>query len=294
MGIPVILISLIVGVMSDHADRRMLLLVSQTGALLITVAVAAMVSFGHITIRYAVIGSFISGIFIAIGSPVRNAIIPSIVPSDKLVGAIAVNTIGSNLGLISGPVAAGPAIAVWGIEGAFWLQAAMHLVGFFALIPLQLPASVNTQRKRMREEIFGGVDRHFAIQPQNSAKRLVVHWRTVLGWVCADRAWSIQFDRHDVRAAICLGARWWFLYEPESNSHSKQHTSSRDGSSDGRPFSIDVRFGAARRTLRWPNRTPNRFGTRDFFSSRCFDAAYCNLFLDYKEEFALNGLVFRP
>ena len=157
MGIPVILISLIVGVMSDHADRRMLLLVSQTGALLITVAVAAMVSFGHITIRYAVVGSFISGIFIAIGSPVRNAIIPSIVPSDKLVGAIAVNSIGSNLGLIIGPVAAGPAIAVWGIEGAVWLQAAMHLVGFFALIPLQLPASVNTQRKRMREEIFGGI-----------------------------------------------------------------------------------------------------------------------------------------
>jgi MFS family permease len=157
MGIPVILISLIVGVMSDHADRRMLLIVSQTGALLITVVVAAMVSSGHITIRYAVIGSFISGIFIAIGSPVRNAIIPSIVPSDKLVGAIAVNTIGSNLALIIGPVAAGPAIAVWGIEGAFWLQAVMHLVGFFALIPLQLPASVNTQRKRMREEIFGGI-----------------------------------------------------------------------------------------------------------------------------------------
>ncbi len=44
MGIPVILISLIVGVMSDHADRRMLLIVSQTGALLITVVVAAMVS----------------------------------------------------------------------------------------------------------------------------------------------------------------------------------------------------------------------------------------------------------
>jgi MFS family permease len=157
MGIPVILISLIVGVMSDHADRRILLIVSQTGALLITVVVAAMVSSGHITIRYAVIGSFISGIFIAIGSPVRNAIIPSIVPSDKLVGAIAVNTIGSNLGLIIGPVAAGPAIAVWGIEGAFWLQAAMHLIGFYALIPLKLPASVNTQRKKMREEIFGGI-----------------------------------------------------------------------------------------------------------------------------------------
>ena len=138
MGIPVILISLIVGVMSDHMNRRTLLVVSQAGALAITIVIAWMVTSGNISISWAIVGSFISGIFIAIGSPVRSAIVPSIVPSDKLVGAIAVNTICSNLGLMIGPATAGPAIAAWGIEGAFWLQAAMHLIGFIALIQLRI------------------------------------------------------------------------------------------------------------------------------------------------------------
>jgi MFS family permease len=73
------------------------------------------------------------------------------------VGAIAVNTIGNNLGLIIGPATAGPAIAIWGIEGAFWIQALLNLLGFFALINLELPASLNTVRRRLREEIFGGL-----------------------------------------------------------------------------------------------------------------------------------------
>ena len=158
MGIPVILISLIVGVMSDHMNRRTLLVVSQAGALAITVVIAWMVTSDQITISWAIVGSFIAGIFIAIGSPVRSAIVPSIVPSDKLVGAIAVNTIGSNLGLMIGPATAGPAIAAWGIEGAFWLQAVMHSIGFIALIQLRLPPGVNLQRRRMREEIFGGLN----------------------------------------------------------------------------------------------------------------------------------------
>lgn len=158
MGIPVLLISLPVGVMSDHMNRRTLLMVSQIGALAITTVIAVMVTTNQMTINWAIVGSFIAGIFIAIGSPVRSAIVPSIVPRDKLVGAIAVNTIGNNLGLIIGPAVTGPAIAIWGIEGAFWIQALLNLVGFFALIKLELPTSLNTQRRRLREEIFGGLN----------------------------------------------------------------------------------------------------------------------------------------
>ena len=100
MGIPVLLISLPIGVMSDHMNRRTLLMVSQLGALAITTVVAVMVTAQQMTINWAIIGSFIAGIFIAIGSPLRSAIVPTVVPRDKLVGAIAVNTIGNNLGLI--------------------------------------------------------------------------------------------------------------------------------------------------------------------------------------------------
>jgi MFS family permease len=157
MGLPALLISLPVGVMSDHMNRRTLLIISQIGALFITVAIAMMITFDAMTIRWAIVGSCISGIFIALGSPVRSAIVPTLVPSDKLVGAIAISTIGNNFGLIIGPIAAGPAIDIWGIKGAFWLQAALYAIGFLTLVPLELPPSHNTQRKRLREEIFGGL-----------------------------------------------------------------------------------------------------------------------------------------
>lgn len=157
MGLPALLISLPVGVMSDHMNRRTLLIVSQIGAVGITVAIATMITFDAMTIRWAIVGSCISGIFIALGTPVRSAIVPTLVPSDKLVGAIAISTIGNNFGLIIGPIAAGPAIDIWGIKGAFWLQAALYVVGFLTLIPLELPPSHNTHRKRLREEIFGGI-----------------------------------------------------------------------------------------------------------------------------------------
>lgn len=157
MGLPALLISLPVGVMSDHMNRRTLLIVSQIGATGITIAIATMITMDAMTIRWAVIGSCISGIFIALGTPVRSAIVPTLVPSDKLVGAIAISTIGNNFGLIIGPIAAGPAIDIWGIKGAFWLQAVLYAIGFLTLVPLQLPPSHNTHRKRLREEIFGGI-----------------------------------------------------------------------------------------------------------------------------------------
>jgi len=157
MGIPALLISLPVGVMSDRMDRRLLLMGSQLGALAITVAIATMVTTGHITTTWAIAGSFIAGIFIALGSPVRTAMIPTVVPKDKLVGAIAVSTIGSNIGLIIGPATAGPVINIWGIQGAFWLQAVLYVVGFIVLIPLKVPAVPVSPRRRLRDEIFEGI-----------------------------------------------------------------------------------------------------------------------------------------
>ena len=157
MGVPALLISLPVGVMSDRMDRRLLLMGSQLGALAITVAIAAMVTTGHITTTWAIVGSFIAGIFIALGQPVRSAMIPTLVPQDKLVGAIAVSTIGSNIGLIIGPATAGPVIRVWGIQGAFWLQAVLYTIGFLVLFPLKVPAVPNSVRRKIREDIFEGL-----------------------------------------------------------------------------------------------------------------------------------------
>lgn len=157
MGVPALLISLPVGVLSDHFNRRALLIISQTGALAVAVTTAALVSADVITIPLAIGCSFASGIFIALGTPVRSAIVPTLVPREQLVGAIATSTIGNNIGLIIGPATAGPMITAWGIQGAFWFQAILYALGLLALLPLELPPPHNTERKSLRNEIFGGI-----------------------------------------------------------------------------------------------------------------------------------------
>jgi MFS family permease len=143
--------------MSDRLDRRRMLLTSQVGALAVALATAVMVTTGTITIPWTVFLSFVSGIFIALGTPVRGAIVPTLVDRDRLVGAVAVSTIGNNLALIVGPATAGPAIRAWGIQGAFWLQVALYALGLLLLFPLQLPQRDIPERKDIREELLGGV-----------------------------------------------------------------------------------------------------------------------------------------
>ena len=157
MGIPALLISLPVGVMSDRLDRRRMLLTSQLGALAVALATAVMVTTETITIPWTVFLSFVSGIFIALGTPVRGAIVPTLVDRDRLVGAVAVSTIGNNLALIVGPATAGPAIRAWGIQGAFWLQVALYGLGLLLLFPLRLPQREIPERKDLREELLGGI-----------------------------------------------------------------------------------------------------------------------------------------
>ena len=157
MGIPALLISLPVGVMSDRLDRRRMLLASQVGALAVALATAVMVTTETITIPWTVFLSFVSGIFIALGTPVRGAVVPTLVDRDRLVGAVAVSTIGNNLALIVGPATAGPAIRAWGIQGAFWLQVALYGLGLLLLFPLRLPQREIPERKDLREELLGGI-----------------------------------------------------------------------------------------------------------------------------------------
>ncbi|MFM7093609.1 MAG: MFS transporter, partial [Actinomycetota bacterium] len=96
MGLPALFISLPVGVMSDRVNRRLLLLLSQTGAFVVTLVTALLVSSDRITTGSATLCAAILGLFIAIGQPVRTAIVPTLVPQEHLMNAIIVSVVASN------------------------------------------------------------------------------------------------------------------------------------------------------------------------------------------------------
>ena len=158
MGLPALFISLPIGVFSDRMNRRALLISSQIGAFGITLCTAIYVSSGHITTFSATVCAAILGLFIAIGQPVRTAVVSTLVPKEQLMNAIIVSTVASNLALIFGPALAGPAISRWGIEGAFWVQALLYGLGLLTLFPLKLPPPTHsTEARHLGKELQVGM-----------------------------------------------------------------------------------------------------------------------------------------
>jgi MFS family permease len=194
--------------MSDRVNRRLLLLLSQTGAFVVTLVTSVLVSTDRITTGSATLCAAILGLFIAIGQPVRTAIVPTLVPQEHLMNAIIVSVVASNLALILGPAIAGPAISRWGIEGAFWVQAALYGVGFLALIPLKLPAVVaRTDRPRLRSELAAGVG--FIARHRDIRTLFILLMGSVIFMMSPWMVLGPQFAREEVGAT---GASATFLY----------------------------------------------------------------------------------
>ena len=157
LGIPVLFVSLPAGVFSDRYDRRMLLIVSQVLVLLASLLTALLIWAGLVNIVVTLGLALLVGTGVALGQPVRQAIVPTIVAPDRLMNAITLNSLGQNGSQIVGPAIGGLAIAIWGVGGSFVVQSALMGLGLLLLIPLRIPPTVRQGVQRhIRAEIGEG------------------------------------------------------------------------------------------------------------------------------------------
>ena len=139
LGIPVLFMTIPAGVLADRMDRRTLVLASQLAAVAVTLAAGIIVFVGAMTTGVALILALGVGATVAVGLPVRNAIVPTVVERGRLMNAIVMMSMSMNVSQIIGPAFGGLAIAIWGIGGAFIAQGVVLLIGTAALIPLAVP-----------------------------------------------------------------------------------------------------------------------------------------------------------
>lgn len=157
MGIPILFLSLPAGAHSDRLDRRLLLATSQLGAIVVSGATAALILSGHISIPISYVLAAAMGATTAYGQPVRQAIVPSIVPVSRLQNAIALMTLAQNGSFMAGPAIGGAMIAGWGTGTSFAVQTAVYLVALLPLARLHLPAAIRKPGRRMGAEIREGI-----------------------------------------------------------------------------------------------------------------------------------------
>ena len=153
---PILLFTLIGGVIADRRDRRQLLLMSQYVQMTTAFVLAALVYWDVIRIWHVLALSTITGIAQAFGGPAYQSLIPLLVDKQHLPNAIALNSIQFNLSRVIGPLIAGAALAAFGMAACFGLNGLSFLAVIAALLSLHVRHVPAPTRTSLREELQGG------------------------------------------------------------------------------------------------------------------------------------------
>jgi MFS family permease len=148
LGLPTAFLVLQAGAWADRWDRRRMLIATQVAGGAVMAAMALVISAGVADLSWVILATLLAGAASAIGSPVRSALIPMLVPREQLFGAIALNAIALTMSLILGPVLAKVVGDRFGFEGAFWFQAILMFVGVLFLIRLDAPPHGEVRERR--------------------------------------------------------------------------------------------------------------------------------------------------
>ena len=156
-NVPLLLFTLLGGVVADRYDRRYLLMGSQILQMCCALTLTALVWTDTVTIPSILALSFTAGTAQAFGGPSFQSLIPSLVPRKTLPNAIALNSIQFNLAQSVGPLIGGLILATLGLVGCFGLNGLSFLVVVAALAYVRIPAPNQTNRKPVLEELKGGL-----------------------------------------------------------------------------------------------------------------------------------------
>jgi MFS family permease len=121
--VPIVVFSLISGVVADAWDRRRVMLITQTGSALVAVSLAILTWRGLDSVwpiyALAALGAAIG----AFDLPARQSLVPTLVPRRDLPNAISLNMIMLQTASMTGPAVGGLAIASAGLTSVYLANA---------------------------------------------------------------------------------------------------------------------------------------------------------------------------
>lgn len=146
-ALPFLVTGPMAGVAADRMDRKKLLLRTQWVLILTAVIMGVAVASPLLHVWHIFVFTLITGIAWTFSEPVRQSMIPSVVPKAELANAIALNSGGFNLMKIIGPALGGAMIAVFGAAGNFFVQAVAYAGVLVMIYWMQVPPTPAEARR---------------------------------------------------------------------------------------------------------------------------------------------------
>lgn len=164
--LPVLLLSLWAGVVADRVDKRRMLLLTQSLALLQAAALATVVS-AHVVQPWMVLAlALVFGVFNAFDLPTRQAFLIEMVGKDDISNGIALNSAAFNTARVIGPAVAGLLVAGMGVAACFWFNAVSYLAVIWSLARIRIaPRAAGAAGGGTRTHVMEGVRYAWSVRP---------------------------------------------------------------------------------------------------------------------------------
>lgn len=146
VGIPGLIVSLPAGAISDRVDRRLLVIWVSLGGAAVLAATSAVLFADLINIPIAMVLAFGVGTAVAVVTPALQAMVPQLVPPERLMNAVGLQNMGQSVAQIAGAVIGGGAITLFGLGTAFAIFTAIMLAGIGFMWLVVLPPYERAQR----------------------------------------------------------------------------------------------------------------------------------------------------
>ena len=132
--LPVFLLAIPAGVLSDILDRRRFLIFVQILLACVSGSLLVLSQTGALTVEYLLALTFVGGIGAALMGPTWQAIVPELVPRTELKNAVALNSLGINIARSIGPAAGGLLLASFGAGAAYGADVMSYVLVIAALL----------------------------------------------------------------------------------------------------------------------------------------------------------------
>ncbi|NUM44339.1 MAG: MFS transporter [Anaerolineales bacterium] len=147
--IPVVIFSLIGGVVADRRNRRTVMFITQSSMALMALILGLLTLSGQIALWHIYLLTALQAVAQAFDLPSRQAITPNLVPAEQLPNAFSMTSIAFQTGSIVGPALSGIVIASWGLSYTYFINAVSFLAVIYALIRMgEIPQTIDPAKQQ--------------------------------------------------------------------------------------------------------------------------------------------------
>jgi len=140
-ALPFLIASPIAGVAADRMDRRRLILCSESVLAMTSIAMGALVATGVLAVWHLFVFTVVTGISWAFVDPIRQSMVPMLVPKQDLMNAVALNSAAFSMTKVIGPSLGGVLIVAFGVAGNFFIQGLTYAIVLLFVYRMIVPAT---------------------------------------------------------------------------------------------------------------------------------------------------------